>query len=566
MSATSDAANAGASGSAAPLKGFVSYAHEDEPHRATLAAHLSALEREGLVDIWHDRKITGGREWAGAIDAALKEAQIVLLLISADFLDSDYCNDVELAEAIRMHETGRARVVPVILRSCDWQHSKFARFNALPPDGLPVTELEHPDQGFTAVARGVRAIVGELRAVAVGNSPDVGASVVPSSPDVQPQSPAGTPPKAGKRPRLTIGKISFLGIEFGPIELPLPAHVSLKWGLAVLLVLALAGVGSYLLVVRGPLEDARTAMRMARYDKALEALGELPSWVAWWPHLGHLRAKARLGVGFNAPNRDREALAAELGRQRRAWPGDADLMVLAATYWLGREDYDKARALLEEALRADKENAEAWFLSGLDRDLHGDRAAAAEDYRQAAALAPDSPQYRGNLARALLDSGQVDSAIEEYGRIPGYPLGRVEQALGHWARGQWREAKEAQRDALKMLDTTGQLNFYFHRRAWVFTLSDKGVRLGAVEDKRCYARLGEAASRALAGEGDVPFPPRECSDPPLEIAQLVAYDLCRFVDAYKPEFSVTAAGLRRALKQDAQCPAPATAAPAAGMS
>lgn len=565
MSAETAAADVAASGSAAPLKVFVSYAHEDEPHRATLLAHLSALEDEGLIEIWHDRKITGGQEWAGAIGAALKEAQIFLLLISADFLDSDYCNDVELAEAIGLHESGRARVVPVILRSCDWQHSRFARFNALPPDGLPVTELEHPDQGFTAVARGVRAIVGELRAVAVdGHAPAGRAGAVPPPP----QSPSAPPPEAAavKRPRLTIGKISFFGFEIGPIEVPLPAHVGLKWGLAALFVLLLAGVGGYLLVMRGPLEEARTAMRMARYDKALEALGELPSWVAWWPNLGHLRAKARLGVGFNAPNRDREVLAAELQRQRRAWPGDADLMVLAATYWLGREDYDKARALLEDALRADKENAEAWFLSGLDRDLHGDHAAAAEDYRQAVALAPDSPQYRGNLARILLDAGQVDSAIEEYGRIPGYPLGRVEQALGHWARGQWREAKEAQRAALKMLDAPEGSNFYYNRRDWRFTLPDKGVRLGAVEDKRCYARLGEAASRALAGEGDVPFPPRECSEPPLAIAQLVADDLCRFVDAYRAESSAAAAGLRRALKQDGPCPAPATVAPAAAVS
>src|SRR4030095_845839 len=124
-----------------------------------LAKRLSALEDEGLIVVWHDRKITGGREWAGAIDDALRSADIVLLLISADFLDSDYCNDVELTEAIRRHDAAQARVVPVILRSCDWKHSRFARFNALPPDGEPVVEATHPDQRFLAVARGLRAIV-----------------------------------------------------------------------------------------------------------------------------------------------------------------------------------------------------------------------------------------------------------------------------------------------------------------------------------------------------------------------------------------------------------------------
>ena len=80
----------------APLKVFISYAHADEAHRKTLAKHLSALEDEGLITVWHDRKITGGREWAGAIDDALHSADIVLLLISADFLDSDYCNRLNM--------------------------------------------------------------------------------------------------------------------------------------------------------------------------------------------------------------------------------------------------------------------------------------------------------------------------------------------------------------------------------------------------------------------------------------------------------------------------------------
>src|SRR5262245_56581573 len=145
-----------------PLKVFISYAHADEVHRQTLAKHLSALEDEGLIAVWHDRKITGGREWARAIDDALRSADIVLLLISADFLASDYCNDVELTEAIRRHDAAQTRVVPVIMRSCDWEHSRFARFNALPPDSLPVVEAEHPDQRFVAVARGLRAIVAEL--------------------------------------------------------------------------------------------------------------------------------------------------------------------------------------------------------------------------------------------------------------------------------------------------------------------------------------------------------------------------------------------------------------------
>ena len=229
---------AGPEAMTAPLKVFFSYAHADEAHRETLANHLSALEDEGLIVVWHDRKITGGREWAGAIDDALRSADIVLLLISADFLASDYCNDVELTEAIRRHDAAQARVVPVILRSCDWEHSRFARFNALPPDGVPVVEAEHPDQRFVAVARGLRAIVAEL------TSPD--SATTTQNPTRSDASPATSPapgaeapsadagarhaPSAGdaaapapKPRRLTIGKISLFGIELGgPFEIPLP--------------------------------------------------------------------------------------------------------------------------------------------------------------------------------------------------------------------------------------------------------------------------------------------------------------------------------------------------------
>jgi hypothetical protein len=88
---------------------------------------------------------TGGHEWAGVINEALRSTDIVLLLISADFLASDHCKDVKLTEAMRLHDAAQTRVVPVILCSWAWDHSRFARSNTLPPDKLPVVEAEHPD-------------------------------------------------------------------------------------------------------------------------------------------------------------------------------------------------------------------------------------------------------------------------------------------------------------------------------------------------------------------------------------------------------------------------------------
>ena len=99
-----------------PIEVFFSYAHRDEALRDELAKHLRLLERQGIITRWHDRRITGGTEWAGAIDEHLRTAQIILLLISADFLASDYCYDVEVRRAMDRHEAGEARVVPIILR------------------------------------------------------------------------------------------------------------------------------------------------------------------------------------------------------------------------------------------------------------------------------------------------------------------------------------------------------------------------------------------------------------------------------------------------------------------
>ena len=167
--------------------------------------------------------------------------------------------------------------------------------------------------------------------------------------------------------------------------------------------------------------------------------------------------------------------------------------------------------------------------------------------------APDSPQYRGNLARGLLELGKFREALQEYRKIRQFPLARVEQALAHWAQGEIREAAEAERDALKMLKDTELSTRFYNRRAWLFRLPNKGVRLSLPEDKRCYALLGEAASRRLAGEAAMAFPPADCNDPPLEIRELLADDLCRFVDRPQPTLSAAARSLRKGLAMPEDC-------------
>ncbi len=104
---------------------FFSYSHLDESLRDELAKHLKLLERQGAIATWHDRKITAGQEWANAIDHHLETAQIILLLVSVNFLASDYCYDLEMKRALERHETGAAKVIPIILKPVDWEFAPF---------------------------------------------------------------------------------------------------------------------------------------------------------------------------------------------------------------------------------------------------------------------------------------------------------------------------------------------------------------------------------------------------------------------------------------------------------
>jgi len=148
------------------VKIFYSYSHVDEKHRDELAKHLSILQRQGVIESWHDRRISAGTEWKDQIDDNLNKADLILLLISSDFLASDYCWDIELKRAIARHEDkkDRARVVPIILRSVDWSGAPFGKLQALPKDAKPIdsSHWHNLDEAFEDVAKGIRKVVGEI--------------------------------------------------------------------------------------------------------------------------------------------------------------------------------------------------------------------------------------------------------------------------------------------------------------------------------------------------------------------------------------------------------------------
>jgi TIR domain-containing protein len=169
---------------------FLSYSHKDEGFRDQLETHLAMLKRQGFVEIWHDRRIVAGERIDEAISANLETADIVLLLVSPDFLASDYCYERETMRAIERHEAGLATVIPIIVRPCDWKDAPFGNLLAAPKDGKPITQWANVDEAFLDVTT---AIKGALRqrdpaSATAKAAPDRGTSVratAGGSPDIR---------------------------------------------------------------------------------------------------------------------------------------------------------------------------------------------------------------------------------------------------------------------------------------------------------------------------------------------------------------------------------------------
>ena len=167
-----------------PIEVFFSYCHADEALRDKLEKHLSNLKNTGIITDWYDRKISPGREWAKEIEHHLNTADIILFLISADFLASYYCYKVEMQRAIQRHDAGQARVIPVMLRAVECEGAPFSHIQGVPKNFIPVTSWPNEDAAFADVAKGIRTAAEELRASGKSAGP---LAVVPAnSPSLPP--------------------------------------------------------------------------------------------------------------------------------------------------------------------------------------------------------------------------------------------------------------------------------------------------------------------------------------------------------------------------------------------
>lgn len=141
-----------------PITIFFCYAREDEPWRKELEKQLKILKHQNLIDMWHDQEISPGAEWQRAIDRHLDTAQMILLLISPDFMNSDYCYGTEMKRAMVRHERGEACVIPILLRPVHWQSAPFGKLQSLPDEARYIVspDWHSLDEAFFTVAEAIR--------------------------------------------------------------------------------------------------------------------------------------------------------------------------------------------------------------------------------------------------------------------------------------------------------------------------------------------------------------------------------------------------------------------------
>ena len=137
---------------------FVSYAHEDKDILENLEPHLALLVRQEKIRLWHDGEILAGADWEHEITQRLESADIILLLVSANFIASEYCWGVEMRRAIERHGLGEARVIPLIVRPCLWESAPFAGLQSLPRGAKAVTLWDDRDEALRDVASGIAQV------------------------------------------------------------------------------------------------------------------------------------------------------------------------------------------------------------------------------------------------------------------------------------------------------------------------------------------------------------------------------------------------------------------------
>ncbi|MBV9157303.1 MAG: tetratricopeptide repeat protein [Acidobacteriaceae bacterium] len=450
-----------------PLRVFISYSHKDDELHEKLVIALSQLQRDGLVERWDDREMTAGTEWAGNIDQRLNEAEIVLLLVSPDFVASGYCYDVEMSRALERHKNGEARVIPIILRPSDWKTAPFARLKALPKDGKPATEWPSLDRAFVNVADGLRSVAEELLTPA-GPSEQSVRTLVRAS--------------AARRPK----QFALIAVAAAIVLLAVGLwFVSRNHQRA-------EQIGNYTSQGDDLLNVGRYAQAREPYRQALR--------------LDPANARAKLGIEITelaASKSDAVSFEQPLTQMLAQSPNNSYLRVLNGDNLAAQRRWNDARHEYEQAKKLNPKLAEAYFRLGVIDDKQGDIRDSIKMYEKAVDLSHHSPQYVDNLAYEYFKHGDYDQAVAEYGQILyHFPLAALESATIRRLQGDLEQAREEELTAIGWLTDSSVRSLPENQLPWYFPGLSQYVTINTPNDKLCYAQFELSATLYLKGDAN----------------------------------------------------------------
>ena len=491
----------------AGVRAFISYAHVDAALLKDLTAHLSALKHEGLVDAWDDRQILAGDAWADEIDTRLNAADVILLLVTADFINSEYCYGKELTRALERNADpkDRAIVIPIILRKCDWESTPFAKLQALPAGARPMSEWKTADDYYTAVTKGLRQ---RLQRVI--------------DPDSTWMSRVGRKlrdPLWWQQPRVWVGMLGAL-------------------------VLAGAAAGMYVQGAARADRQVATALQHMRSGRHQDAVNEAePACQAWVRRDAcFVLDKANLGVMLERGGLTLEQFAARVDALKARRPDDPDLMFFSAQLALRENQparHPQAHADIARAIELTGGRfPEAHFYQAnlaMMAGRHADALPLLDRALDPAVNTVAPPHYLNARAYARAQTGDVKGALQDYEQSAelGNILSRIELAELLWTLSEFDRASDQLLAASRALAEAGPLE---GRNAlpWAFeTQAGPVVLLKQVQEKRCFARWMHRAGLALAARPgpDTPASWTDCGPEATRIASAVAAALARAAGA-----------------------------------
>jgi tetratricopeptide (TPR) repeat protein len=415
-----------------PVEVFISYHEKDEKLREELEKHLTTLHREKAITSWHDRKIVAGQEIKGEIDKYLNRAGLILLLVSPDFLASDYHWTVEITRALERNAAGKARVILVLLRHADWETAPIDKLSPLPRNRQPVKSWTDWDEAFLQIIRGIREEVERL----VANS-----NYSPPKQTSTAQKPLALKPSAEKAPSqsgststdltlelpLTIGELTYgtkkrIALEDGSINVTIPPGLSQgkkpripgkgrlnpltqKRGDLYLKIVSTQGV-------EVSLEDYQQKLR--QYEQELTKALQVEYPLSEYSIEGLKNYKRLLGLR-NEDIALLEERVTEQELEKRQY--QATILMNEADRLYEQEKLEEAALKYKAALRLDPKSLYAHTALGSVLYQQGKVEEGIAEYRQALRLDPNDAQAHCCLGMVLYDQGKLEEAIAEYRQV-----------------------------------------------------------------------------------------------------------------------------------------------------